>query len=101
MKRMHYNPLNMEQIKEYLTINNVRHVLAHIEGTSSIALLFVHGGPGEPNRHKIEKKLIDLRKHFQIFAYDERGSLDSCPKNYKDIDYSPKIFVSDLIEIAS
>lgn len=101
MKRMHYNPLNMEQIKEYLTINNVRHVLAHIDGTSSIALLFVHGGPGEPNRHKIEKKLIDLRKHSQIFAYDERGSLDSCPRNYKDIDYSPNIFASDLIEIAS
>lgn len=91
----------MNQIKEFIEINNVKQCLVHIEGISSTCLLFVHGGPGEPNRHKIENKLINLRKHFQIFAYDQRGSLDSCPRDYKNIDYSPSIFVSDLIQIAT
>lgn len=91
----------MKQIKEFIEINKVKQCLAHIDGVSTTCLLFVHGGPGEPNRHKIENKLISLRKHFQIFAYDQRGSLDSCPVNYKNIDYSPSTFVSDLIQMAT
>ena len=40
-------------------------------------LLFVHGGPGSPNRHHIANKLMPLTSHFTLVGYDERGCGDS------------------------
>ena len=40
-------------------------------------LLFVHGGPGSPNRHHIANKLSPLTNRFTLVGYDERGCGDS------------------------
>ena len=40
-------------------------------------LLFVHGGPGSPNRHHIANKLLPLSNRFTLVGYDERGCGDS------------------------
>ncbi|MDR3314362.1 MAG: alpha/beta hydrolase [Oscillospiraceae bacterium] len=40
---------------------------------SKPVLLFIHGGPGGPNRHLIMTKHTDLLDSFTLVAYDQRG----------------------------
>lgn len=56
----------------------------HIWGTRFDApvLLFLHGGPGVPNRHGIAKYHLDLTDDFTVVAWDQRGTGGSyfgCP----------------------
>ena len=48
----------------------------HIWGTKkeNPAVLFLHGGPGIPNRHGIAKNHMDLLDDFTIVAWDQRGT---------------------------
>ena len=48
----------------------------HIWGTKkeNPAVLFLHGGPGIPNRHGIAKNHMDLLVDFTIVAWDQRGT---------------------------
>jgi pimeloyl-ACP methyl ester carboxylesterase len=65
-----------------MTINEIRKVplggfpqKIHLLGTSADkpVLLFLHGGPGIPNRHGV-KKLTDLCDAFTLAAWDQRGT---------------------------
>ncbi len=87
--------------KSIITINGVPQKI-HLWGTSLNApiLLFLHGGPGNPFRHKIRKHLLPLTDSFILAAYDQRGTGGS---------YSPSItpymltldnYVTDVIEWA-
>ncbi|MDY5441543.1 MAG: alpha/beta hydrolase [Candidatus Enteromonas sp.] len=58
-------------------------------------LLFVHGGPGNPNRHKIFRHLKGLKTSFIVAAYDQYGCGDSAhPKNL-----SVDMLVDQIIEV--
>lgn len=48
----------------------------HIWGTKSEnpVVLFLHGGPGVPNRHGMAKHHMDLLDDFTIVAWDQRGT---------------------------
>jgi pimeloyl-ACP methyl ester carboxylesterase len=48
----------------------------HIKGRNPAnpLLLFLHGGPGIPNRHSVIKTHADLCDAFTIAAWDQRGS---------------------------
>lgn len=48
----------------------------HIWGTKheNPVVLFLHGGPGVPNRHGMAKKHMDLLDDFTIVAWDQRGT---------------------------
>lgn len=37
-------------------------------------LLFLHGGPGVPNRHGIARRHLDLTDDFTVAAWDQRGT---------------------------
>ena len=48
----------------------------HIWGTKheNPVVLFLHGGPGVPNRHGMAKKHMDRLDDFTIVAWDQRGT---------------------------
>ncbi len=48
----------------------------HIWGTrqENPVVLFLHGGPGVPNRHGMAKNHMDLLEDFTIVAWDQRGT---------------------------
>ena len=48
----------------------------HIWGTNlqNPVLLFLHGGPGIPNRHTIARRHLDLTDAFTVVAWDQRGT---------------------------
>ncbi len=48
----------------------------HIWGTKkeNPVVLFLHGGPGVPNRHGMAKNHMDLIDDFTIVAWDQRGT---------------------------
>jgi len=48
----------------------------HIWGTKheNPVVLFLHGGPGVPNRHGMAKNHMDLLDDFTIVAWDQRGT---------------------------
>ncbi len=62
-------------IKEKVLLGGVRQTV-HIWGTraSNPVLLFLHGGPGVPNRHGIAKNHLDLTDDFTVAAWDQRGT---------------------------
>ena len=59
-------------------------------------LLFVHGGPGNPNRHKVFHRLRMLKRHFALAAYDAYGCGDSSHPRQLHV----ATLVTQLIEIA-
>lgn len=48
----------------------------HVWGTKkeNPVVLFLHGGPGVPNRHGMAKNHMDLTDDFTIVAWDQRGT---------------------------
>ena len=48
----------------------------HIWGSKqeNPVILFLHGGPGIPNRHGMAKAHMDLLDDFTIVAWDQRGT---------------------------
>ncbi|MBP3685156.1 MAG: alpha/beta hydrolase [Oscillospiraceae bacterium] len=48
----------------------------HVWGTKeeNPVVLFLHGGPGVPNRHGMAKNHMDLLDDFTIVAWDQRGT---------------------------
>lgn len=72
--------------------------MGHIWGEGNeVALLFLHGGPGNPNRHKIRDNLLGLSKHFLLCAYDQRGTGGSYKAFMKDADLSIERLIDDVI----
>lgn len=61
--------------KERITINGLLQTI-HIWGTKeeNPVVLFLHGGPGIPNRHGMAKYHMDLLDDFTIVAWDQRGT---------------------------
>ncbi len=62
-------------------------------------LLFLHGGPGVPNRHSIAIRQMDLTKDFTVVAWDQRGTGGSyfgCDSKTLTLDR----LVCDCIELA-
>lgn len=69
--------------KERVLLGGLRQTI-HIWGTKkeNPVILFLHGGPGIPNRHGIAKNHLDLTDDFTIVAWDQRGTGGSyfgCP----------------------
>lgn len=72
--------------------------MGHVWGEGNeVALLFLHGGPGNPNRHKIRDNLLGLSKHFLLCAYDQRGTGGSYKAFMKDADLSIDSLIDDVI----
>jgi len=61
--------------KERIIINGLRQTI-HIWGTKAEnpVILFLHGGPGVPNRHGMAVAHMDLIDDFTIVAWDQRGT---------------------------
>lgn len=61
--------------KERVILGGLKQAI-HIWGTrpENPAILFLHGGPGVPNRHGMAKAHMDLRDDFTIVAWDQRGT---------------------------
>ena len=62
-------------IKKKIIINGVRqriHIVS--EDIQKPVLLFLHGGPGVPNRHSILTQHRDLLDTFTIVTWDQRGT---------------------------
>lgn len=52
-------------------------------------LLFLHGGPGVPNRHGVRARDLDLKDAFTVVAWDQRGcggSYAGCPAESLTLD---------------
>ena len=62
-------------IKTRIPLGGVKQAI-HIWGTKAEnpVLLFLHGGPGVPNRHGIAKNHLDLTDDFTVVAWDQRGT---------------------------
>lgn len=79
-------------------INGYRQI-AHVFGIGSkTGFLFVHGGAGNPNRHKIRDLLKPLYERFLVAAYDQRGTGGSYRLFPKKKDFTIYIYVRDIIE---
>ena len=61
--------------KERIDLGGVKQTI-HIWGTKeeNPVVLFLHGGPGVPNRHGMAKNHMDLLDDFTIVAWDQRGT---------------------------
>lgn len=61
--------------KERVLLGGMQQTI-HIWGTKSEnpVVLFLHGGPGVPNRHGMAKHHMDLLDDFTIVAWDQRGT---------------------------
>ena len=61
--------------KERIMLGGVEQAI-HIWGTKAEnpVVLFLHGGPGVPNRHGMAKNHMDLTDDFTIVAWDQRGT---------------------------
>lgn len=87
--------MNIDE-KVRIKINGIKQA-GHLLGKKGkTALLFVHGGPGNPNRHKIVDKLSHLAKYFLLCAYDQRGTGGSYHPLMKDSAFSVDCFVGDI-----
>lgn len=63
----------------------------HIWGSAAHkpVLLFLHGGPGIPNRHTVRRCHLDLCDDFTVVAWDQRGcggSYAGCPRESLTLD---------------
>lgn len=69
-------------MKKYIIDRKERVTLGGLEQTIHIwsadqrhpVLLFLHGGPGVPNRHGIAGRHLDLTDSFTVTAWDQRGT---------------------------
>ena len=61
--------------KEQIVLGGLAQTI-HIWGTNpeNPVLLFLHGGPGVPNRHAVAKNHMDLIEDLTIVAWDQRGT---------------------------
>lgn len=61
--------------KERISLGGLPQAI-HIWGTKkeNPVVLFLHGGPGVPNRHGMAKNHMDLTDDFTIVAWDQRGT---------------------------
>ena len=61
--------------KERISLGGIQQAI-HIWGTKAEnpVILFLHGGPGIPNRHGMAKNHMDLLDDFTIVAWDQRGT---------------------------
>ena len=61
--------------KERIVLGGVEQTI-HIWGTKqeNPVVLFLHGGPGVPNRHGMAKNHMDLLDDFTLVAWDQRGT---------------------------
>ena len=61
--------------KEMIVLGGMKQTI-HIWGKSAKnpVILFLHGGPGVPNRHGMAKAQMDLLDDFTIVAWDQRGT---------------------------
>ncbi|MDR1559712.1 MAG: alpha/beta hydrolase [Clostridiales bacterium] len=62
-------------------------------------VLFIHGGPGVPNRHSIMTAHRDLADAFTLVCYDQRGTGGSY-RGAKADDLTPERLVRDAAELA-
>ena len=62
-------------IKTSISLGGVSQTI-HVWGTrkENPVVLFLHGGPGIPNRHGMAKNHMDLTDDFTIVAWDQRGT---------------------------
>ena len=67
--------------KERIVLGGVEQAI-HIWGTKqeNPVVLFLHGGPGVPNRHGMAKNHMDLTDDFTIVAWDQRGTGGAGPR---------------------
>lgn len=80
-----------------LDINNSKQSLLILSTDNrNPVLLFVHGGPGSPDRPLVRKYNNDLAKHFTLVCWDQRGSGLSFDKN-KNL--TVDLMLSDLKEV--
>ncbi|MGN1194155.1 MAG: alpha/beta fold hydrolase [Acutalibacteraceae bacterium] len=80
-----------------LDINNSKHnILILSTDSSNPVLLFVHGGPGSPDRPLVRKYNSDLAKYFTLVCWDQRGSGLSFDKR---IPLTVDLMLSDLKEV--
>lgn len=61
--------------KEKVLLGGLKQII-HIWGTKqeNPVVLFLHSGPGVPNRHGMAKNHMDLIDDFTIVAWDQRGT---------------------------
>ena len=61
--------------KERISLGGLKQTI-HIWGTrqENPVVLFLHGGPGVPNRHGMARNHMDLLDDFTIVAWDQRGT---------------------------
>lgn len=61
--------------KERVMLGGMKQTI-HVWGTKkeNPVILFLHGGPGVPNRHSMAKRQMDLLDDFTIVAWDQRGT---------------------------
>ena len=62
-------------IKKRIVLGGLEQAV-HIWGTKqeNPVVLFLHGGPGVPNRHGMAKRHMDMIDDFTIVAWDQRGT---------------------------
>lgn len=61
-------------------------------------ILFLHGGPGMPFRHKIRKFLLPLADEYILAVIDERGAGGSYSPDMKPDDLTLENYVKDIKE---
>lgn len=62
-------------------------------------VLFLHGGPGNPQISIARKFMAELEKHFVVVNWDQRGSGKSWSNNIDPATMTVDQFVSDTVEL--
>lgn len=66
--------------------------------TNAPVILFLHGGPGMPFRHKIRKYLLPLAEEYVLAVIDERGAGGSYSPELTPADLTLENYVNDIRE---
>lgn len=87
--------------KKIISINgfNCKYHIWGQDETNPI-IIFVHGGPGLPIRHKIKKNFKDLTDKYTLVCYDQRGTAGSYSSSMKQEDLTLDKLISDLVRLA-
>ena len=94
-----YNIIGDDMDKNNLTLDincSKQNIFILSTDNKNPVLLFVHGGPGSPDRPLVCKYNSDLAKHFTLVCWDQRGSGLSFDES---VPLTVDLMISDLKEV--
>jgi len=88
--------------KTFVQINGIKQgMFIESSNINNPVLLFLHGGPGFPEYGLTKKYPTNLKEHFTVCWWEQRGAGISYDKNLNPDDLTMENIVSDIIEVTN